>query len=107
MLVGCTAAAATRWRIWRCGAGCRARRRHRAAAPSALAAVLLAGGSVGGNLLLTWLAGRVDASYLFPLVQGSIIVGVTLCSVPLFRENFRRAAGSVFCWAAAIAVINL
>ena len=42
---------------------------------NALAAVLLAGGSVGGNLLLTWLAGRVDASYLFPLVQGSIIVG--------------------------------
>ena len=75
---------------------------------NALAAVLLAGGSVGGNLLLTWLAGRVDASYLFPLVQGSIIVGVTLCSVLLFREKLSaRGRFGILLGVAAIAVINL
>ena len=75
---------------------------------NALAAVLLAGGSVGGNLLLTWLAGRVDASYLFPLVQGSIIVGVTLCSVLLFREKLSaRGRLGILLGVAAIAVINL
>ena len=67
-----------------------------------------AGGSVGGNLLLTWLAGRVDASYLFPLVQGSIIVGVTLCSVLLFREKLSaRGRFGILLGVAAIAVINL
>ena len=76
--------------------------------PRWLAAVLLAGGSVGGNLLLTWLAGRVDASYLFPLVQGSIIVGVTLCSVLLFREKLSaRGRLGILLGVAAIAVINL
>ena len=75
---------------------------------NALAAVLLAGGSVGGNLLLPWLAGRVDASYLFPLVQGSIIVGVTLCSVLLFREKLSaRGRLGILLGVAAIAVINL
>ena len=60
------------------------------------------------NLLLTWLAGRVDASYLFPLVQGSIIVGVTLCSGLLFREKLSaRGRLGILLGGAAIAVINL
>ena len=60
------------------------------------------------RLLLTWLAGRVDASYLFPLVQGSIIVGVTLCSVLLFREKLSaRGRLGILLGVAAIAVINL
>lgn len=72
------------------------------------AIVLLAAGSVGGNLLLTGLAGRVPASYLFPLVQGGIIVGVTLCSVLLFHEKLSaRGRLGLLLGVAAIAVINL
>ena len=101
MLVGfCTAAA--------CYALAYLALRGRLPAGAADGAVLLAGGSVGGNLLLTWLAGRVDASYLFPLVQGSIIVGVTLCSVLLFREKLSaRGRLGILLGVAAIAVINL
>ena len=74
----------------------------------ALRGRLPAGAADGGNLLLTWLAGRVDASYLFPLVQGSIIVGVTLCSVLLFREKLSaRGRLGILLGVAAIAVINL
>ena len=50
----------------------------------------------------------MDASYLFPLVQGSIIVGVTLCSVLLFREKLSaRGRFGILLGVAAIAVINL
>lgn len=72
------------------------------------AILLLALGSVGGNLLLTWLAGQVPASYLYPLVQGSIIVGVTLCSVLFFREKLSvRGKLGILLGVAAIVAINL
>lgn len=72
------------------------------------AVLLLAAGSAGGNLLLTVLAGRVDASYLFPLVQGSIIVGVALCSALLFREKLSpRGWLGIALGVAAIVTIQL
>ena len=59
-------------------------------------------------LLLTWLAGRTPASYLFPLVQGGIVVGVTLCSVLFFKEKLsRRSCFGLALGVCAIAVINL
>ena len=61
-----------------------------------------------GNLLLTVLAGRVDSSYLFPLVQGSIIVGVALCSALLFREKLSpRGWLGIALGVAAIVTIQL
>lgn len=71
------------------------------------AIALLALGSTGGNLLLTWLAGRVSASYLFPLVQGGIILGVTVCSVLFFREKLSlRGKIGLFAGICAIVLIN-
>lgn len=52
--------------------------------------LLLSVSSLFGNLLLTFLAGTFSGSYLFPLVQGSIIIGVTLCSTIFFKENLTR-----------------
>lgn len=78
------------------------------AARNALAILLLTAGSAGGNLLLTWLAGRTPASYLFPLVQGGIVVGITLCSVLFFKEKLsRRSCFGLALGVCAIAVINL
>lgn len=70
--------------------------------------VLLAVSSLSGNLLLTYLAGRTSASYLYPLVQGSIIVGVTLLSVIFLKEKLSRNGWLGLCFGvAAIVVINL
>lgn len=52
--------------------------------------LLLSVSSLFGNLLLTFLAGNFSGSYLFPLVQGSIILGVTLCSTIFFQEKLTR-----------------
>lgn len=69
---------------------------------------LLAASSLGGNLLLTYLSGQNDGSYLFPLVQGSIILGVTLCSVLFFQERltFRGKLG-ILAGTIGIIIINL
>ncbi len=73
-----------------------------------LAIVLLALGSAGGNVLLTILAGRVAASYLFPLVQGSIVVGVAACSALFFHEKpSARGKLGLLLGACAIAAMNL
>ena len=52
--------------------------------------LLLSVSSLFGNLLLTFLAGNFSGSYLFPLVQGSIILGVSLCSTAFFKEKLTR-----------------
>lgn len=49
--------------------------------------VFLAAASVGGNLLLTYLAGQTTASFLFPIVQGSIVIGVTILSAVFLKEK--------------------
>lgn len=77
-------------------------------AQNKLAILLLALGSVGGNLLLTHLAGTSNASYLFPLVQGSIIVGVTVCSRLFFGERIAvRGKLGVALGLVAIVVIHI
>lgn len=73
-----------------------------------LALLLLTVGSVGGNVLLTLQTGQVPASYLFPLVQGSIVVGVVLCSVLLFKEKLPlRGKLGLALGICAIVTINL
>lgn len=49
--------------------------------------VLLASTSLIGNIIMTFLSGVVPSFYLYPLVQGSVIVSITLCSMLLFREK--------------------
>lgn len=69
---------------------------------------LLALASLGGNLILTWLAGRLASSYVFPLVQGSIILGVSLASVWVFGERLSgRGKFGIALGLAAIVLINL
>lgn len=69
---------------------------------------LLAASSLGGNLLLTYLSGQNDGSYLFPLVQGSIILGVTLCSVLFFQERLTsRGKLGILAGTIGIIIINL
>lgn len=69
---------------------------------------LLALSSMGGNLLLTLLSGQTDGSYLFPLVQGSIVLGVALCSAVFFREKLTlRGKLGILAGALGIIVLNL
>ena len=69
---------------------------------------LLAAASLGGNLLLTYLSGINDGSYLFPLVQGSIILGVTVCSVLFFHEKLTlRGKLGILAGTVGIIIINL
>lgn len=69
---------------------------------------LLGLSSMGGNLLLTLLAGQTDGSYLFPLVQGSIVAGVALCSWVFFREKLTlRGKLGILAGAVGIIVLNL
>lgn len=70
--------------------------------------LFLAVGSLLGNLLLTNLAGKIPGSYLFPLVQGSIIIGITLISVLFFHEKLSvRGKFGIFLGVLAIICINL
>ncbi|MGZ9586598.1 hypothetical protein [Paenibacillus marinisediminis] len=69
--------------------------------------VLLAATSLIGNLIMTYLSGFVPSSYLFPLVQGSILVSITLCSVLIFREHLSRVGRiGLTLGLAAIVIIN-
>ena len=80
---------------------------------SALAAnwlpiVLLAFTSLVANINMTYLSGVIPSSYLFPLVQGSIIVSITLCSVLLFKEKISRFGKiGILLGVVAIVIINL
>lgn len=80
---------------------------------SALAAnwlpiVLLAFTSLIANINMTHLSGVIPSSYLFPLVQGSIIVSITLCSVLLFKEKISRFGKiGILLGVVAIVIINL
>lgn len=70
--------------------------------------LLMTAASLGGNLLLTWLAGRMNGSYLFPLVQGSIVLGITLISITFYKEKLSaRGKAGIVLGIAAIVIINL
>lgn len=73
-----------------------------------LSIALLAIASLGGNVLLTYLAGQMSGSYLFPLVQGSIVICVSIISVLFFREklNWHSKLG-IALGVCAIVTINL
>ncbi len=69
---------------------------------------LLALTSMGGNLLLTLLSGQTKGSYLFPLVQGSIVLGVALCCAIFFREKLTlRGKLGILAGTVGIIVLNL
>lgn len=69
---------------------------------------LLAAASLGGNYMLTKLAGTHAGSYLFPLVQGSIILGVSLCSVLFFHEKLSpRKKMGILVGILGIIIINI
>jgi len=70
--------------------------------------LFLAAGSLLGNLLLTSLAGKIPSSYLFPLVQGSIILGITIISTVFFKEKLSlRGKIGIFLGVLAIVFINV
>ena len=70
--------------------------------------VLLAATSLIGNIIMTYLTGVVPSSYLFPLVQGSVIVSITVCSMLLFRERLTTYGKiGITLGVLAIIIINL
>lgn len=70
--------------------------------------VLLAATSLIGNIIMTFLSGVVPSAYLFPLVQGSVIVSITICSMLLFREKLTTYGKiGITLGVVAIVVINL
>lgn len=54
---------------------------------NSLPITLLAMTSGLGNILLTFLSGKIPSSFLFPFVQGSIIILITLFSVLFLKEK--------------------
>lgn len=70
--------------------------------------VLLAATSLIGNIIMTFLSGVVPSSYLFPLVQGSVIVSITVCSMLFFRERLTTYGKiGITLGVLAIIIINL
>ena len=69
---------------------------------------LVAAGTGGGNVLTSYLTGVVPSSYLFPVVQGSTMVLITLYSMLVLKEKI-NAAGKIgiLIGACAIVFINL
>lgn len=72
--------------------------------PAALAATC----SLAGNLLSTILAGRIPSSILFPLMQGGIVVTITLLSIFLYKDRISiRGKIGIALGTLAIVIINL
>ncbi len=69
---------------------------------------LVAVGTGGGNVVVSFLSGRIASSYLFPFVQGGTMVFVTLWAMLVLRERttFIGKIG-ILIGIAAIIVINL
>ena len=69
---------------------------------------LVALGTGGGNVVVSFLSGRIASSYLFPFVQGGTMVFVTLWAMLVLRERttFIGKIGIII-GIAAIIVINL
>lgn len=90
--------------------GGRAQRREelgrirRGLGPLALAAL----GTGGGNVLVSFLSGRVPSSYLFPIVQGGTLVVITLYAHLALRERLSPAGRvGIALGLAAIVALNL
>ncbi|MGO4181068.1 hypothetical protein AB4Z17_07790 [Paenibacillus sp. TAF43_2] len=52
--------------------------------------VAIAGSTGTGNAIITYLSGRMSGLHLFPLVNGSMIVLLTILSAVLFKEKMSR-----------------
>ncbi|MGI6199831.1 MAG: hypothetical protein ACOYJA_03615 [Christensenellales bacterium] len=67
---------------------------------------LVALGTGGGNLLVSYLSGRVPSSYLFPIVQGGTLLAITLYARLALGEKLSAAgrAGIVLGVAAIVAL---
>lgn len=109
MAAGFLSAAVCYLLLWLvCGRACKMTERLGKITTNLPAVFLLTLGSVGGNLLLTWLTGKVNSSYLFPMVQGSIIVAATLVSAFVYKEKLGKTGWAGICTGvAAIVVLNL
>lgn len=65
-------------------------------------------GTGGGNIILTYLNTRLAGAYLYPLVQGGIMVIITLYSLLFLKEKLNRFGTMGICFGIlAIVVINL
>jgi drug/metabolite transporter (DMT)-like permease len=74
----------------------------------ALPLLALAVGNGGGNFTLTYLSGRVSSAYLFPVVNGGMMVAVTLYSVLVLKEKINKyGAAGIGLGVAALIVLNL
>lgn len=70
--------------------------------------VFLAISSGIGNLLLTFLSGKIPSSFLFPVVQGSTLISITICSILFFKEKLnKRGTIGILLGVTAIFLINL
>ena len=70
--------------------------------------MLVAVGTGGGNVLTTYLTGQVPSSYLFPVVQGSVMVFLTLYSLVLLKEKINTFGKiGILIGVCAIVLINL
>ena len=69
---------------------------------------LVAIGTGGGNVVVSYLSGRIASSYLFPFVQGGTMVFVTLWAILVLREHTTQMGKiGIVIGIAAIVVINL
>lgn len=69
---------------------------------------LVAMGTGGGNIVVSYLSGHVPSSYLFPFVQGGTMVAVTLYALIFLREKLTRLGQlGILLGIVAIVVINL
>ena len=67
-----------------------------------------AAGTGGGNIIITYLSSRMEGAYLFPLVQGSVMILVTLYSLVFLKERISKiGAAGILLGLAGIVVINL
>ena len=73
-----------------------------------LISTLAAVGSFGGNLLLTYLANKVDGAILYPCVNGGLCLVLTVCSCLVFRERLTlKKAAAILLGFSAIIILNL
>ena len=73
-----------------------------------LISTVSAAGSFGGNLLLTYLANKVDGAILYPCVNGGLCLVLTVISYLVFHERITlKKATAIVLGCSAIVILNL
>ena len=73
-----------------------------------LISAISAAGSFGGNLLLTYLADKVDGAILYPCINGGLCLLLTVMSCIFFREKLTlKKSIAIALGCAAIVILNL